>query len=116
PVQRNQMVHKGQLLAQVDPVPYRIAVTKAKAHLRAVKNQLQAQQAKFQLLQAQLAQAKRDVGYYHRQLKRNERLQGVSVSQSVLDKAKQDYHQAQTDQATLEAQLQSLRAKLNGGP
>lgn len=116
PVTRNQRVKKGQLLAQVDPTPYRIAVTKAEANLQAVKNQLLAEQAKFKQLQAQLAQAKRDVSYNHRQLKRKERLEGVSVSQSILDKAKQDYHQAQTDQASLESQLQSLRAKLNGGP
>lgn len=114
PVERNQWVEQGQLLAQIDPRLYQIAVAQAKAQLARVKNQLLADQANYRRVAAQLQQAERNVDFYRRELERNQKLRHVSVSESALDKSRHDLQQAKSAVAGLKAQLASLKAKLNG--
>lgn len=116
PVTRNQQVQAGELLAQVDPKPFEIAVAQATADLAKEKDDLLSDQAEFAQVQAQLTQAGRDVAFYQRELDRNLKLKRVSVSEATLDQARHDLNQAKARRDALQAQLQSLRAKLNGGP
>lgn len=116
PVKRNQQVQAGELLAQVDPKPYEIAVAQARADLAKERNDLLSDQAEFAQVQAQLTQAGRDVSFYQRELDRNLRLKKVSVSEATLDQSRHDLNQAEANRDALQAQLKSLRAKLNGGP
>lgn len=115
PVTRNQQVQAGELLAEVDPRPFAIAVAQAQADLAKEKNQLLSDQAEFAQEQAQLAQAKRDVAFYQRELDRNQKLK-ASVSAAALDQARHDRNQAQARRDALQEELKSLRAQLNGGP
>ena len=115
-VKRNQSVKQGQVLATLDKTPYQIALQRANARLVQVANALKAKQAQFAQVQAQLNQAERDVAYAKRELVRNQQLKQLSASEALLDKLQQDYEQAQARQADLSAQLQSLKAQLNGGP
>ena len=66
-IQENQYVTQGQLLAQIDDAPFQLALSKAKANLERVKEQIaaadlnaQAAQAHVQQAEAEWAQAKAD--------------------------------------------------------
>ena len=109
PVKRNQQVQAGDLLAQVDPKPYEIAVAQAKADLEKERNDLLSDQAEFAQVQAQLAQAERDVSFYQRELDRNLKLKQVSVSEATLDQSRHDLDQAKANRDALQAQLKSVQ-------
>ena len=115
-VQRNQPVTKGELLAEVDPAPFRIALTEARADLQAKKNLILSDRADYARLQAQQAQSRRDVAFYGRELKRLQGLKREAVSRVQLDSARQKLDQARSRQQVLDQELASLKAKLGGGP
>jgi membrane fusion protein (multidrug efflux system) len=116
PVHRNEWVKTGQLLAEVDPRPYTIAVEQAEAQLAQVRNQLLSEQADYAQEQTQLTQANRDVAFYRRELDRNLKLKRMSVSEAALDESRHNLQKAESSRDALSEQLKSLRAKLNGGP
>jgi len=115
-VDRNQRVHSGDLLAEVDPQPYRIALAEARADQRAVRNRILSERADYARLQAQRAQAQRDLGYYQRELQRFQGLDKVAVSRSQLEAAQQKRDKARAETEVIDQQLASLRARLGGGP
>jgi len=115
-VERNQPVRRGQVLAEVDPRPYRIALAEARADQRAVRNRILSERADYARLQAQRAQARRDLSYYQRELQRFQGLDKVAVSQSQLEAARQKRDKARADAEVIDQQLASLRARLGGGP
>ena len=115
-VERNQPVQRGQVLAEVDPLPYRIALAEARADQRAVRNRILSERADYARLQAQRAQARRDLSYYQRELQRFQGLDKGAVSQSQLEAARQKRDKARADAEVIDQQLASLRAKLGGGP
>ena len=96
-VERNQPVQRGQVLAEVDPQPYRIALAEARADQRAVRNRILSERADYARLQAQRAQARRDLSYYQRELQRFQGLDKVAVSQSQLEAARQKRDKARAD-------------------
>ena len=104
------------MLAEVDPQPYRIALAEARADQRAVRNRILSERADYARLQAQRAQARRDLSYYQRELQRFQGLDKVAVSQSQLEAARQKRDKARADAQVIDQQLASLRAKLGGGP
>lgn len=115
-VDRNQAVKKGEVLAEVDAQPYRIALAQARADQQAVRNRILSQRADYARLVAEKAQAGRDAAYYQRELQRLQRLDKVAVSRSQLDAAQQKLDQASSDVEVDEQQLASLKAQLGGGP
>lgn len=115
-VDRNQAVSKGQVLAEIDPQPYRIALDQARADLDTTRNDILSERADYARLQAQKEQANRDVTYYGRELHRLQRLDKSAVSQSQVDTATQKLNQAQSQVQEVDQQLASLKAKLGGGP
>ncbi|ASK35200.1 multidrug transporter [Alcanivorax sp. N3-2A] len=115
-VERNQAVSKGDVLAEVDPQPYRIALAQAKADQQAVRNRILSLRADYARVQAEKAQAGRDAAYYQRELGRFQRLDKVAVSKTQLDAAEQKLNQARADVAVDQQELASLKAQLAGGP
>lgn len=115
-VERNQAVQQGQVLAEVDPEPYRIALEEACADQQAVRNRILSERADYARLQAQHAQAERDLAYHQRELERYQGLDRVAVSRSQLDGARQKRDQADAQASVTEQELASLKAKLGGGP
>ncbi|MBM7333134.1 secretion protein HlyD [Alcanivorax marinus] len=115
-VERNQAVQQGQVLAEVDPEPYRIALEEARADQQAVRNRILSERADYARLQAQHAQAERDLAYHQRELERYQGLDRVAVSRSQLDGARQKRDQAGAQASVTEQELASLKAKLGGGP
>lgn len=115
-VNRNDSVKAGQLLAEVDPEPYRIALAEAQADQQAVRNRILSERADYARLEAELHQAQRDAQYYQRELERLTSMHRTAVSRTQLDAAEQKRDQARAQKDILVQDLASLKAKLAGGP
>ena len=115
-VERNQAVAKGQVLAEIDPQPYRIALDQATADLHTMRNDILSERANYGKLVAQRDQAQQDVAYYRRELERLQGMDKVAVARSKLDTGTWKLGNAQAQVRMLDEQLASLRAKLGGGP
>jgi membrane fusion protein, multidrug efflux system len=115
-VRTNQRVQRGQLLAQLDDTPYRLAVAEAEAHLAQVHNHILARRADYAEAQAELEQAREDADYYQRKLARNEKLGPVAVSEAQLDESRQQLATARAQIAINQQKLSRLNAELGGNP
>ena len=115
-VERNQPVTQGQVLAEVDPAPYRIALSEAQADKLAVKNRIFSERADYARVEAELTQARNDLAYYQRELHRLTSMNRSAVSRTQLDAARQKRDQARSQLQILDQDLASLKAKLGGGP
>jgi multidrug resistance efflux pump len=112
PVVANQYVRKGDLLMEIDPINYQIAVSQAKAAVQqaqaSVQNidaQITVQQAQVSVNQAQLAQAQMDLARYQAL----QRLRSIAGQQ-----AEDQAYTAKTAQANLnlaQRQVDSLKAQ-----
>ena len=103
PVSQNQSVAPGQVLLQIDPQPFQIALDKANANLGNVRDQIKAQQA-------QLAAAEANAAYLRRDVQRKTNL----VKQDVVAASKLD--DLSTQLAVAEQQIAQLKANLDGNP
>lgn len=115
-VKANQPVEKGQLLVQLDPTPFELAVAEAEAHLGQVRNDLLARRADYAEAEAAVEQAHKDADFYRRQLSRNEKLGKVALSEAQLDESRQQLERAKAQIAINTEKLSSLRAELGGNP
>ena len=115
-VRENQPVKAGDVLVVLDDYSYRLAVAEAEAHLAQVKNQLFAKRADHAEAQAALEQANQDAQFYLRQLRRNEKMGSVAVSEAQLDESRQLLAQARSRIAITGQKLSSLSAELGGDP
>jgi membrane fusion protein (multidrug efflux system) len=115
-VRPNQAVHAGDLLVSLDDYSYRLAVTEAEAHLTQVKNQLYAKRADHAEAEAALEQARLDAEFYQRQLRRNEKMGSIAISEAQLDESHQLLNQARSRIAITDQKLSSLTAEMGGKP
>ncbi|HEX7965412.1 MAG TPA: HlyD family secretion protein [Gammaproteobacteria bacterium] len=102
-VSQNQSVAAGQVLLQIDPQPFQIALDQANANLENVRNQIRAQQAAYAGAEAHVAFLRRDV----------ERKTNL-VKQDVVAASKLDDLKTQLIEA--EQQIAQIRANLGGDP
>ena len=103
PVSQNQAVTPGQLLLQIDPQPFQIALEQANADLENVRNQIQAQQA-------ELAGAVAHAAYLQREVERKTNL----VKQDVVAASKLD--DLRTQLTVAQQQIAQIRANLSDDP
>jgi membrane fusion protein (multidrug efflux system) len=103
PVAQNQAVQPDQLLLQLDPAPFKIALDQATANLESVRNQIRVQQAQYLAAEANAAYLQREVNR-----KTNLAKQDV-VSSSKLDDLK-------TGLTVARQEIAQISASLNGDP
>jgi membrane fusion protein (multidrug efflux system) len=115
-VRENQSVNAGDVLVVLDDYSYRLAVAEAEAHVAQVRNQLQAKRADHAEAEAAVDQATRDAQFFQRQLKRNEKMGPIAISEAQLDESRQLLAQARSRIAISEQHLSSLTAELGGNP
>jgi membrane fusion protein (multidrug efflux system) len=102
----NQSVHKGDVLFDIDPEPYTIALAKAEAELAVATQSARQDHAEIDIAKAQIAQAQSDLANSRSIHVRDQKLVGQHfLSQQALD-------DAQTGVLRLEAALAQARAKL----
>lgn len=116
-VTENQPVKRGQLLVEIDPKPYQVALAQAKAEQRQTRSDIETLKANYQEKQAQLTKARNDLAYADREYQRQLTLSNRHLnSASQLDAARHEQDSAKQQVLALNFQLQSIRASLNGNP
>ncbi len=115
PVQENQLVHKGDILAVIDPSDYLVALEGARADAAADRAAITSDQAQLLLQQSKIAAAQAAVtgdqakaAFAAENDRRYARLSGTGAS------TEQSINQADTDLATARANLAADQAALLG--
>jgi multidrug resistance efflux pump len=129
PVVDDQFVHKGDLLLEIDPTDYRIAVDlaeaavqQAQANVQNIKAQITVQQAQVSASQAKVDETQAALTFAEQQAARYrdlaEKQSGtVQLEQQTASQLRQAQAGLQNAQATLalaERQIESLKAQLAG--
>jgi membrane fusion protein (multidrug efflux system) len=92
----NQHVEAGRVLYRLDDLPFRLALERAKAQVGMVADALNALNANYHDMQAQIQQAQHDIDYYDREYRRQQTLlSGGVASQVAFDTARRNLVNAQ---------------------
>ncbi|MGA9854718.1 MAG: HlyD family secretion protein [Gammaproteobacteria bacterium] len=117
PVTQNQAVAPGQVLLEIDPTPFQLALDQANANLKNVADKLRAQLQSLRAAQAELAGAQANVAYLTRDVQRKTNLANRDVVAAArLDDLKTNLTMAQQKAVALEAQIAQIKASLGGNP
>ncbi|HTY68456.1 MAG TPA: HlyD family secretion protein [Alphaproteobacteria bacterium] len=114
-VHNNQSVDAGQLLFELDPRSYQIALDQAEANLINVKSQIDSLRANYLEKAALLKNAEETVQFQQREYNRqaNLRSSGVASEQKV-DEARRAYDNAQQQTDVFRQQMAAIQAQLGG--
>lgn len=114
-VKENDRVKKGDLLFELDPERHRIELTKTDAELAGIRNTLDALRAEYRTAQAELADARQEIGYFQRVFDRQKKLSARGVSsRAVYDAAERSLTQARQAARTTNQKIQQALARLGG--
>jgi len=98
PIQDNQMVHRGDLLAAIDPEPFQLALDAAQASVRQAAAQTLADQESLHIADAQQQVADAALAYAQETIRRVQTLESDSVaSRAQLDAANEALRRATGD-------------------
>ncbi len=116
-VRDNQRVSKGQLLFRIDPVPYQLAVDQAEARLASVRLGIGTLKATYRQQLAELQSARDAAAFDEREYGRKKVLAASDfTSTSALERAETDLKVARQHIASVEQQIASTVAALDGNP
>jgi membrane fusion protein, multidrug efflux system len=117
PVTQNQAVVPGQVLLEIDPTPFQLALDQANANLKNVSDQLHAELQSLRAAEAELTGAQANVAYLKRDVQRKTNLVDRDVVPAArLDDLKTSLAVAQQKSVALEAQIGQIKANLGGDP
>lgn len=113
----NSEVKKGDVLFQLDPEPYRIAVDGARAQLLMTQDQLHALSQTYRQNLAAIRQAEADLALAKTEYDRvNNLISRQVASQTQLDTARHNLEVGDAKLAALKAQAAAVLAQLGGNP
>src|SRR3982074_2840832 len=116
-VRDNQKVAKGDILFKLDPLQFQLALDRAEAQVGNTRNDLVALQTSYRNMQAQVAQAQKDVDFNMVNFQRQEQLIANNFTpKATFDTARNTLQGSQQKLASLQQQLAGLAANLNGDP
>jgi membrane fusion protein (multidrug efflux system) len=116
-VKDNQRVAKGQLLFQIDPEPYQIAVDQAEARLGSARLEIDGLKATYRQELAQLQSANDTANFDEREYARKKALVADQwTPRSVYDRADMDLKVARDHITSVEQQIANTVVALNGDP
>jgi membrane fusion protein (multidrug efflux system) len=116
-VRDNQVVRKGQLLFQIDPEPYQIAVAQAEARLGGARLQIEGLKATYRQQMADLESAKASAQFDGQEFDRKKALLASDfTSRSAYERAETDLKVARQHIASTLQQVSNTVAALNGDP
>ena len=114
-VAENQKVRAGDVLFQLDPAPFQIAVEQAQAQVADARQQLQADLAAYRQKLAEVKNAESAAAYTERERRREQALLAAgAVSQSEYDQAARAADAARLQITTTQAQAAATLANLGG--
>jgi membrane fusion protein, multidrug efflux system len=116
-VRENQHVQAGQVLYSLRLQPFQIALDHAGADVDMVRDQIEALQANYRDMQAQIRQAQDDAAYYDTEAGRQQGLLAEHVaSQATYDLARRNQQMAQQKIDSLRQQQAAISAQLDSHP
>jgi membrane fusion protein, multidrug efflux system len=116
-VRDNQHVRQGQVLFQIDPEPYQIAVDMAEARLISSRLQIDSLKATWRQQQAELQSAKDSTAYDEREYGRKKALVANDFTpREVYDQTETTLKVARSHVASIEQQIANTVVALNGDP
>ena len=116
-VKDNQHVRKGQLLFQIDPEPYQLAVDQADARLGSTRLQVGALKATYRQQQAELQSAKDTAAFDERENGRQKSLSASDFTpRAMYDRAETDMKVSHQHIASIEQQIANTVVALDGDP
>ena len=116
-VHDNERVTKGQVLFQLDPRPFRIAVEEAKAQLAAARLQVDALKATYRQKVADAKSAEDTQAYQQREYDRQRQLAATGVSsRATFDQTENALQTAGMKVASTQGDLANILAQLGGNP
>ena len=111
----NQWVAEGEVLFELDARPHEIALSRARAQMHSIENEILSMRAQYAQISAEIADANERVKYLKRQRQRQEDLgaQGMTTEAAIDDA---DYQVVQATQSlhALEQKAQRQLAELSG--
>jgi membrane fusion protein, multidrug efflux system len=117
PVSQNQAVSPDQVLLKIDPAPQQFALDQTNAALKAVADQVRAQQQQLRAAQAELKAAETNVAYLRRDVQRKTNLEKRDVVPAArLDDLKTNLTMAEQKIVALKAQIAQIEAQLGNDP
>lgn len=113
----NQQVKAGQLLFEIDPEPYRIAVEQAEARLNSARLQVEALKATYRRQLADLESAKASADFDGREYARKKALLASDfASRASYERAETDMQVSRQHIASAQQDVANTVAGLNGDP
>lgn len=115
PVAQNQAVTPGQVLLEIDPKPFRLALDEADAKLKTVTDQIRAQQQALRAMRAERRAAQANLAYLKRDVQRKTNLEKRGVIPAAhLDDLKTRLTVTEQKSVALNAQIAQIEAGLGG--
>lgn len=116
-VQENQKVKAGDLLFEIDPERYRIALDTAESERDEVKTQIETMKASYREKQQELSVAKSNQAFAQREYERQGELaKKRAVSESVLDSYRHKMELSKQQVQQVRTGLERIKAGLIGDP
>src|SRR5262249_34173215 len=114
-VRNNQRVAAGDLLFELDPASYQIALNQAEADLANVVSQIAAMRASYLEKSAALKNAEEMIQYQQREYNRQTSLRSSGVSwRRRVEEARRAFDNAQRQAEVVRQQMAAIQAQLGG--
>jgi membrane fusion protein, multidrug efflux system len=116
-VQDNQQVEAGALLFRLDPEPYQIAVTGARAQMEVVRSDVQQLRAEYRATLQEAAEGRERIEFLARQFERQERLKEKGMTRGdTYDEARHNLEAARRRLDSIREKTNRVLAALSGDP
>lgn len=114
-VHDDSRVKKGDVMFKLDPTPYEIIASKAKAQMEVVRTEMDSLRAEYRATQVEANEAKERIDYFDKQVERQERLKEKGMSRGdQYDEAKHNLEGAKRRVQTIQEQSKRIIANLGG--
>jgi membrane fusion protein (multidrug efflux system) len=114
-VEENQRVERGDVMFVIDDAPYRVALERGEAQMRAVKSFLDGLVASYKQKLVELDLARTNLAYLEHELERQQSLAERKLASDVdVDRARHEVDVAREQIPITQQALEQLRAQLGG--
>jgi len=111
----NDLVTAGQLLFQVDPQPFRLALAQAEAQLKTTRDGILAKEASYRQKQSEIVMAQENIAFYQQELGIYEKMAKSQIAaQTQLDEARHNLTTSRQQLPTLQQEQAAILAELGG--
>jgi membrane fusion protein (multidrug efflux system) len=114
-VRNNQAVNAGQLLFEIDPSSYKIALDQAEANLAMTRDRIDSLRANYREKAATLKSAQETTAHNQREFDRQTRLRTTGASsQAQFEQAQLALQQSTSSETAIREQMRAIEAQLGG--